>query len=111
MTEEQAEAQVMQDYEAHKGKILLVRSLTAFLGQSDNQVELNFNPPIKARLDNDIDEDSTKSPDSTTITPGTPDQTPEPRKPAKSATTPAGPSRRKHDPHPTIRTAKRPTGG
>lgn len=52
------EDQVRADYEAIRGKVILVRDLTAYVGDTDNQQDFHFDPPIAVLVDNDIDEDS-----------------------------------------------------
>jgi hypothetical protein len=45
------ETQVVRDYLAHEGKTLFIHNFTAFVGDSDEQVDLCLHKPVAVRLD------------------------------------------------------------
>jgi hypothetical protein len=49
MTREAAEIQVRKDYDAVRGRIILVRNLDT-LDDNDVQLQLRFDPPLKVRI-------------------------------------------------------------
>lgn len=61
MTKEEAEQKVLEDYRAVSGKVILVRDLTAFIGDTCDQRDFCFDPPIAVRVEKRMDIDPRSS--------------------------------------------------
>ncbi len=55
MTLQECEELVLREHAGHAGKILLVSRLTAYLGDTDDQGEFSFDPPIRVRVEPEAD--------------------------------------------------------
>lgn len=54
---EEIRDKVLADYRAVAGKVLMVRDITAYIGNTCNQVDIFFNPPIAVRVDRGQDDE------------------------------------------------------
>lgn len=52
-----AEKSVVADHKAHEGKILLASMLTGYIGNTDYQIDLAFNKPVRVRVEPAIESD------------------------------------------------------
>lgn len=50
-TEQELEERALADWKAVRGKVLLVHELTGYVGDTDEQTDCFFDPPIAVRVD------------------------------------------------------------